>query len=548
MGNDFLNKYEQKSDFQTPEKKPKKKESPKYTKLVIGVSAGIAALIVLILVMVLLFSSKVTIPNVIGWKADDISLWAKENNVLVRYSEVYSDEVTSGLVIEQLPIENGSVKKGEFLEVSISLGPDPSVLVKVPDFMTMSQNEIEVWEAQNYMTKVRITTQNSETVELGTVIEFTVNDDSVIGEEVRRDSPIYITISKGTALTGNVTLPDFMIMTVDEAQKFAEDNGIILELEEVFDDMIPKEQIVSQDIAAEEVVKVGDTIILKVSKGAEILMPNFSSYDTDMAGNIASQNGIIIMIKEKYSSTSAGKLISQSASAGSLYDGEEIVTLTYSLGNTVLIPSFVGQGIDALSNWVDEYNAQGTSIKISKTYTTSKDTPGTIITQDKADTNSGISTTINVIISEGDVVYVPDLVANKGVGYDQAITREKAMQLCNEVGLVAVFVAEEASDRLEGEVWSQSVAAGKEVQQGTTITLKYKPVTSTVKVPNFVGMTKAEIEAAGYNKSFNISYEGDGTADAVVESQSVTTGTTVAPGTEIILMNYMEDTDITYES
>lgn len=548
MGNDFLNKYEQKSDFQTPEKKPKKKESPKYTKLIIGVGSGIGALVVLIVVMMLLFSSKVTIPNVIGWKADDISLWAKENNVLVRYSEVYSDEVTSGLVIEQLPIENGSVKKGEFLEVSISLGPDPSVLVKVPDFMTMSQNEIEVWEAQNYMTKVRITTQNSETVELGTVIEFTVNDDSVIGEEVRRDSPIYITISKGTALTGNVTLPDFMIMTVDEAQKFAEDNGIILELEEVFDDMIPKEQIVSQDIAAEEVVKVGDTIILKVSKGAEILMPNFSSYDTDMAGNIASQNGIIIMIKEKYSSTSAGKLISQSASAGSLYDGEEIVTLTYSLGNTVLIPSFVGQGIDALSNWVDEYNAQGTSIKISKTYTTSQDTPGTIITQDKADTNSGISTTINVIISEGDVVYVPDLVANKGVGYDQAITREKAMQLCNEVGLVAVFVAEEASDRLEGEVWSQSVAAGKEVQQGTTITLKYKPVTSTVKVPNFVGMTKAEIEAAGYNKSFNISYEGDGTADAVVESQSVTTGTTVAPGTEIILINYMEDTDITYES
>ncbi len=540
MGNDFLNKYEQKSDFQPPKKKPKKKEAPKYTELIIGISSGIAALIVLIVVMVLLFSSKVTIPNVIGWKADDISLWAKENNVLVRYSEVYSDEVTSGLVIDQLPLEGGNVEKGEFLEVSISLGPDPSVLVKVPDFMTMSQKEIEAWEAQNYMTKVRITTQNSETVELGTVIEFTVNDDSVIGEEVRRDSPIYITISKGTALTGNVTLPDFMIMTVAEAQKFAEDNGIILELEEVFDDMIPKEQIISQDIDAEQVVKVGDTVILKVSKGAEILMPNFASYDVDMAGNIASQNGIMVMIKEKYSSTSAGRLISQSASAGSLYDGEEIVTLTYSLGNTVLIPSFVGQGIDALSNWVEEYNAQGTSIKISKTYTTSQDMPGTIITQDKADTNSGISTTINVIISEGDIVYVPDLVANKGVGYDQAITREKAMQMCNEVGLVAVFVAENASDRLEGEVWSQSISAGKEVQQGTTITLKYKPVTSTVKVPKFVGMTKAEIEAAGYDKSFNISYEGDGTADAIVESQSVTAGTTVAPGTEIILINYME--------
>ncbi len=538
MGNEFLNKYEQKSEFVAPKQKPKKEVQPKNTKLIAGIGGGILLLLVIGMTVFFALNGKTTLPNMEGWKEADTNLWASENSVMLRYTEAYSDEVAAGIVITHTPAEGEVVEKGEFLEVQLSLGADPSVMVAVPDLMSMSQAEIEAWASENHMSKVRITSQNSKTVEIGKTISFTVNDSTVIGDEVRRDSPVYVIMSNGTGENGNVTVPDFTMMTLEQAKTFATDNEIIVEIEEVFDDAIGKEQIISQDIEMEEVIKIGDTIKLKVSLGPEILVPNFSGYEMDMAMTIASQNGITVMTEEVYSSSSEGKLISQSISAGTLYDTDDILKLKYSLGNTILIPSYIGQGIEAFQAWATEYNGMGTNITIKTTYTTSNDLPGTIITQDKADVMSGISTTVNVIVSKGKVVYVPDFVADSGSGYEEAITREQAIAMCEEAGLVAVFQEESNKDRLEGEVFSQSIGAGKEVQQGTTITLKYKPVTSTNQVPNFVGMTADEILKGDYNKKFTLEYEtlksyaGSG---SVVQGQSPSSGTNVAPGTAVSL-------------
>lgn len=538
MGNEFLNKYEQKSEFVAPKTKPKKEVQPKNTKLIAGIGIGILLLIAIGMTIFFTMNSKTTLPNMAGWKETDTNLWASENSVMLRYTEAYSDEVAVGIVIAHTPGEGETVEKGDFLEVELSLGADPSVMVTVPDLMSMSQAEIEAWASENHMTKVRVTSQNSKTVEMGKTISFTVNDSSVIGDEVRRDSPVYVIMSNGTGENGNVTVPDFTMMTLEQAKTFATDNEIILEIEEVFDDAAAKEQIISQDIEMEEVVKIGDTIKLKVSLGPEILIPDFSGYEMDMAMTIASQNGITVMTEEVYSSSSEGKLISQSISAGTLYDTDDILKLKYSLGNTILIPSYIGQGVEAFQAWATEYNGMGTNITIKTTYTTSNDLPGTIITQDKADVMSGISTTVNVIVSKGKVVYVPDFVADSGAGYEAAITREQAIAMCEEAGLVAIFQEEKNDTRLEGEVFSQSISAGKEVQQGTTITLKYKPVTSTVQVPNFAGMTADEILQGNYNKTFTLEYEilqSYAGSTNVVQGQSPSSGTKVAPGTAVSL-------------
>lgn len=538
MGNDFLNKYEQKSEFVAPKQKPKKEVKPKNTKLIAGIGVGILLLLAIGMTVFFTMNSKTTLPNMEGWKEADTNLWASENSVMLRYTEAYSDEVAAGIVITHMPGEGETVEKGEFLEVQLSLGADPSVMVAVPDLMSMSQAEIEAWVSENHMTKVRITSQNSKTVEMGETISFTVNDSTVIGDEVRRDSPVYVIMSNGTGEDGNVTVPDFTMMTLEQAKTFATDNEIILEIEEVFDDAVAKEQIISQDIEMEEIVKIGDTIKLKVSLGPEILIPDFSGYEMDMAMTIASQNGITVMTEEVYSSSSEGRLISQSISAGTLYDTDDILKLKYSLGNTILIPSYIGQGVEAFQAWATEYNGMGTNITIKTTYTTSNDLPGTIITQDKADVMSGISTTVNVIVSKGKVVYVPDFVADSGAGYEEAVTREQAIAMCEEAGLVAIFQEEKNDKRLEGEVFSQSISAGKEVQQGTTITLKYKPVTSTIQVPNFVAMTADEILQGDYNKTFTLEYEiiqsyaGNGN---VVQGQTPSSGTKVAPGTAVSL-------------
>ena len=70
-----------------------------------------------------------------------------------------------------------------------------------------------------------------------------------------------------------------------------------------------------------------------------------------------------------------------------------------------------------------------------------------------------------------------------------------------------VFKEENKAGRLPGEIWHQSIEAGKEITEGSTIVLKYVPANVKVTVPNFVGMTKDEILKGKYNRSFDIRFE-----------------------------------------
>jgi len=137
------------------------------------------------------------------------------------------------------------------------------------------------------------------------------------------------------------------------------------------------------------------------------------------------------------------------------------------------------------------------------------------------------------------VVYVPDFVAPAGSGYDIAITRDKALAMCEELNIVPIFQEANKSGRLPGEIWHQSIEAGKEITEGSTIVLKYVPANVKVTVPNFVGMTKEEILKGKHNKNLDIRFvEGveyvEGYEGKVYE-QSLSANTKTAAGSIITL-------------
>lgn len=526
--------FEQTSDFQPVDLPPAPTQNRKFP--IVYVTVGVCVAVVLA-VLLLIFGRGTALPDMVGWTQSQAQLWASENDVLVRVVDEYSDSITLGEVMTQDPVEGERVKSGNFIELTVSAGADLSVLVAVPDLMSMTKTEVESWSAENLMSKVRITTEESKTVESGTAISYTINDNSVIGDEVRRDTPIYVVYSTGVGEGDPITLPDFTMMTLDEATAFAEEQQLILTVEEVFDDNLPAEQIIKQSVDAEEVVTAGDEIILTVSLGKEIRVLDFSQYSMDVAQIKASQAGIMTLVEERYSSSSAGVLLSQSISSGTLYDEDDIVTLTYSLGNSFVLESFVGASQEALNAWITPLNEQGASLKISATTTASDQPIGTILSQSDENSVIGISKTINIVVSSGHVIYVPDFVQSAGSSYADIITRESVIEQCQALSLIPVFIAESKEGRLQGEVWSQSLTAGKEVQQGSTIEIKYVPVIDTYKVPDFTGLTQADIVANGYDKQFAISYEDDGTGNAVV-SQSVKSGSSVAIGSAVTVYLY----------
>lgn len=550
--NTFLDRYKSKitknkteniSPPAADKKQPKESitvKTPARNNRLTAVIAGAVILALAVTALVLFLNRGIEMIDLTNWTENDAQLWARNNGIMLQIEHEFNDEYEEGRVMSQSVPPGSRVKKNEFVKLIVSAGHDLSVTLPIPDFMSMTRQEIEAWAAENFMTKVRVTTEYSDTVEAGRVIRFEINDDRVV-DEVRRDSPIYIIISKGPedAQAALVQIPDFKAMSITEAYVFADENGIVLNVKEEYDDFAPAGSILSQSVKAEEEVPKGSEIEIIVSKGKKIIVPDFSGMNKEIAASLAAELGITVSINERYSNQPAGAFISQSIKPGSIYESGQVLELNYSIDNRIPLPSFVRQTRDAIEAWAQEHNKNGASITIKAANTRSNSPPGTILSQSKANTLIGVNTTINITVSSGKVVYVPDFVAPAGSGYDAAITREKAIAICEELNIVPIFVEEKKSGRLPGEIWSQSIAAGKEISEGTTITLKYNPVNVQVTVPDFTNMTKEQIWAKNYHKSLDIRFE-EGTEykegqEGRVYEQSLCAGTKTASGSVIKL-------------
>lgn len=498
-------------------------------------------LVAIIALLIWIFTRGTEVVDLTGWTQNDAQLWASDNNINLQTEPEFNDTVDAGKIISQSPTKGARLEKDGFLKVKISLGHDPNVTFPLPDLMSMTMSEVQAWADQNFMTRVRITTEFHPQILSGKVIRYEVNDDTVV-DEVKRSSPVYVIVSKGPepVTVEQVELPDFTTMSVIQAQQFAKDEDLVLKIIEQYDEQIPAGTILDQSIAAEEKVDPGTEIVLNVSKGKLVLVPDFSALSKEKAAATAGNLGINLAMKDRYSSRTAGRLISQSLPIGAVYTPGEVLELVYSLGNKIVLSSFVGQTRASIESWANDLNTQGASIRISVTQTQNNAPKDTILYQDKANVVIGPDTTIRITVSLGQMVFMPDLIAPAGSVYGQITTREKATAACETIGLIPVFVAETRSDRLPGEVWYQSIAPGKEIFEKTTVTLKYNPVNTTIPVPDFVGTSRDPIIAEGYLKLLTITFQPADAPEAglpgTVLSQSIRAGEVVAVGTAITLV------------
>lgn len=496
--------------------------------------------VLLIIIAIFVFGGKKTdVPNFSGWKRNDFMLWASENEVLPQIDEQYNDNVEIDVIVSQNTAAGSKIKKGDFVKVAISLGPNLSIELDMPDIKNMSVSEIEQWSEQNRMSKIRITSEYSATVPLGNVIEYEINDNTVI-DKVKRDTPIYIVISKGPEeeKVEEIKIPDFKTMGVSETVIFAQENGLNIKIEERYDEYIPQNSIISQSLKKDDIAYKGDNLTIIVSLGTKKLMISFKAFSQSEAASKASQLGVSYTISERYSSSSEGRLVWQSVDEGTEITDDMHLELRFSLGSKIFIGNYVGMKKSTIEKWLVDENALGARAKVNFTYTQNAAAPGTILQQSIADTYIYRDKTINVIVSSGAIIYTPDFVAPAGSTYDDAITREKATSLADGMDIILVFVSETNVSRLAGEVWYQSIAAGKEISAGTTITLKYNPIGATLEIPDFTGKTQAEVEVMSEYLKLDVTFE-EGNYDinyaGKVYSQSLAQHTTVAQGTAITL-------------
>ncbi len=346
--------------------KPKMNLDPK-----VFIGAGVALIVICVAAYFLFFAPKIEMPNFVGQTKSDVSAWVKQEGIAtsgIVMKEEYNFDAEAGVIISQTVDAGKKIKKDAKITFVASLGADPDELIAFPDdVLSMTRSDVQNWIDTNKLSGVKISQQYSDTVEEGMVISFDLK--GVDKADFRRSTNVTFTVSRGVQPAGTITVEDFTKKDLATVETFASSKKIVLEVVEVYSDDIASGLVVSQSVASGKTMNQGETLTVHVSKGKAVLIPDFSTYTSDMLEVWAAnkENNVSIIKKEVYSDKQKGAIISQSLKAGSKVDQGSVLELTISLSKPYLQDTsrqWLGKDYLELQRWVDEVWTKGGRIEI----------------------------------------------------------------------------------------------------------------------------------------------------------------------------------------
>ncbi|GAB6955028.1 Stk1 family PASTA domain-containing Ser/Thr kinase [Mediterraneibacter glycyrrhizinilyticus] len=272
-----------------------------------------------------------------------------------------------------------------------------------------------------------------------------------------------VTDEKGKA---QVTVPDILGMTVEEATETLNKKGLGLSIaERAYSDKYEKGEIMEQKTAANKKVDKNTEIQVVVSNGEEILtvaVPDVSGQSESAAQKTLEDANLVVDSESKYDDhIEAGKVISTDPAAGMEVEEGTHVKMYVSMGvEKVEVPQITGITSEEAQAALAAVGLIGGSV--TEEYSEEYDT-GYVISQGKsAGSKLEKGSAVDYVVSKGSSkVEVPDL---------YGMTMAEAQQALSDLGLVSGAVTSGGhSDLPEGQVMSQTIAPGSHVDRGTAI-------------------------------------------------------------------------------
>ena len=341
----------------------------------------------------------------------DLMTWQMQNNISLTREHEFSLDVAEGYIIRQNREAGSSIRRGSNVIFTVSLGPDMEEIISLPDFYDMNRGEIRTWERDNRMSSIRFTEENHGSIEANDVIRIEFPS-TVDPANFRRNDSVTIVISTGpeTIQIGN--------LVGDEREKvdeFIAENPLInVELEFEAHESITHGTVLRQSIINDDDelvalspgtrLPVGETLVLTLSAGNLVTVPNFSGMRRVEALEMAMDETaeLTVTVIERYHDTIAyGRFISQSVDAGEEVYGEgRAVTVVYSLGRP-----WIGRFDSERSIVRDlvEINDDGAFLYVNITQVNNCAPRGSVISQSHYDQFVALNTTINIEISRGNL-------------------------------------------------------------------------------------------------------------------------------------------------
>jgi uncharacterized repeat protein (TIGR02543 family) len=315
-------------------------------------------------------------------------------------------------------------------------------------------------------------------------------------------------------------VPDVVGLSVEEATRLANDAGFAVETTERRHGSEPAMTVVSQSLRPNERIMTDNIMGFVVSLGTRMeLIPNVQFRTQAEAERMLSNLGFpFTFTTENSESVVRGNIISQSPSGGNTVEYGTPITFVVSLGGTPFnVPTVSGRtetdARAALTN-------AGLIVTVSYENSSSV-AEGTVIRQLPSAGTVVRGETVTIYVSSGEaIVTVPDVVGRNRRDAEDALRNAN----------LRVSVSEQFDEYIpQGNVISQSPAAGSSQRHNTTINLTVSRGREPISVPTgLVGQTRqaAEQRLFAVGLSWNISEENHDTIPAGnVVSQNPTSGT-----------------------
>ncbi len=242
----------------------------------------------------------------------------------------FSDTILKDKVIDQNFINEIKNPLEDTIILTISKGKKTIS----PDISSMNSEQINKWAEENNI-KVSYTEEYNDDIKLGDVITSSVKKDDILSS----GDKIEITISKG-----NLKMPS--IKDINEFTNWATTNKVDYEINYEASDTIKKDNIIKCSHNVGDAIKENDTVIVTISKGKTITIPNFIGMNkSDIEKKCANINLNCNFKSGGYQEKVAKNIaVSQSKKANTSVSEGTSLTISLSDGiiEKVTIPSFVG--------------------------------------------------------------------------------------------------------------------------------------------------------------------------------------------------------------
>ena len=391
----------------------------------------------------------------------------------------------------------------------------------LPDFESKNLTKAINWTEENNI-KTEQNFEYSDTEEKYSIISQSKKPETL----TKNIKKVDFTVSNGPDYNKDVILTDMTSWNVDDVLKFIDNNflnSVAINFEENLN--IKKDTVISQSNTGN--IKRNTALIFNVSLGDKnslkpIKLKDLKNESLLHAEVYLGRNGILYELKYDFSNTiKKGNVITSSVKEGTTVKPDEKITLTISKGKEIKVPNLKNKTMSYITKWMVENNIQ-------------------INYKDRYDNNIKSGRVIESNYKEGDIIEegtTVDIIFSKGPLVMKKFDNINDFKSWADTNGIKYEIKEEFNEEIEKDkIIKTSIEEGKNINLEETITV-YVSKGIAVKVPNFIGKSKSEVQKEcdnlGINCSFTESYSTK--TKGTVIAQNINAGTEISKGDTIVI-------------